>query len=318
MKTLTFADGDPMPALGLGTWKSRPGEVGEAVRGAIEMGYRHVDCASIYGNEPEIGDALARCFEDGIVDREDLWITSKLWNDHHAREDVVPALRQTLRDLRLDRLDLYLIHWPVAQRRGVRGPKGGEDLLPLEERPLEETWRGMEDALDAGLCRHAGVSNFSRRKLGRLLETARKPPEANQIELHPYLQQEDLLAFCRSNAVVVTGYSPLGSMDRPDSMKGEDEPILLDDPTIRQIADRFGVTPAQVLLAWGLQRGTAVIPKSVSASRQRENLLAAEVALDDDAMERIAVLDRGWRYVDGTEWVMEGSPYTLASVWDED
>ncbi|MDX1630830.1 MAG: aldo/keto reductase [Thermoanaerobaculia bacterium] len=317
MKSLSFPNGDGMPVVGLGTWKSRPGEVGAAVRKALRIGYRHIDCAPIYGNEAEIGEALVRCFDEGLVDRDDLWVTSKLWNDRHARDDVVPALEETLKDLELDFLDLYLIHWPVAQPRGVVVPRTGEDLLSLEERPLLETWRGMEAALEMGLCRHIGVSNFSVDKLGGLLERAVHPPEANQVELHPYLQQERLVEFCQSHQVAVTAYSPLGSRDRPKSMKRPEEPLLLEDPTIQEIAERLDAEPAQVLLAWALHRDTAVIPKSVNPDHLRANLAATTVDLDEEAMGRIGELERGFRYVDGSEWVKEGSPYTMESVWDE-
>lgn len=317
MKSLSFPNGDAMPAVGLGTWKSARGEVGAALREALRLGYRHIDGAPIYGNEAEIGEALARSLADGIVKRDDLWVTSKLWNDRHAEGDVVPALEETLGDLRLDFVDLYLIHWPVAQPRGVVVPETGKDLLSLEERPLLETWRGMEAALESGLCRHVGVSNFSVPKLGGLLERADHPPEANQVELHPYLQQEGLVEFCRSRGVAVTAYSPLGSRDRPGSMTRPDEPPLLEDPTILEIAGRLDVTPAQVLLAWALHRGTAVIPKSVDPDHLRSNLASATVELDGEALRRIGELERGFRYVDGSEWVGEESPYTLESVWDE-
>ena len=315
-KTLELHGGDPMPALGLGTWKSAPGEVGAAVEEALRIGYRHLDCAAIYGNEAEIGEALARCFAKGLVSREELWVTSKLWNDRHATDDVVPALEQTLADLRLDHLDLYLIHWPVAQRRGVLGPEKADDLIGLDELPLAATWVGMEAALNAGLCRHIGVSNCSVAKLEGLLANARHKPEANQVELHPYLQQPELVTFCREHGVAVTAYSPLGSLDRPATMKQDDEPLLLEDPVIVEIAGRIGASPAQVLLAWQIERGVAVIPKSVHPGRLKENLDAAELSLAPDDMRAIEGLDRGRRYITGAFWAIEGSAYTLANLWD--
>lgn len=307
-----------MPALGLGTWKSAPGEIGAAVREAIRAGYRHIDCAPIYGNEEEIGRALAECFEDGLASREELWITSKLWNDRHASGEVIPALEETLSDLGLEYLDLYLIHWPVAIRTGLTFPESGVDMVSLEELPLEETWERMEAALAAGLCRHIGVSNFSAAKLARLLGVGRVAPEVDQVELHPYLRQDELVSFCRDNGVIVTAYSPLGSPDRPERLKEDDEPVLLEDPVIRGIAERLGATPAQVLIAWALARDTAVIPKSVNPDRIRENLAAADVSLDDEAMSGIAALDRHRRYIVGHVWAMEGSPYSLGRLWDEE
>ena len=316
MQTLEFENGDRMPALGLGTWKASPGEVGAAVREALRLGYRHFDCATIYGNQAEIGAALADCLAEGRVRREQLWITSKLWNDRHRERDVRPALEETLADLRLEYLDLYLIHWPVAQRKGVLGPTCAADFLTLEEVPLAETWRGLEAAHEAGLCRHIGVSNFSVAKLAHLTERARLRPELNQIELHPYLQQPDVVAWCRVHDVAVTAYSPLGSGDRSAELKAPDEPDLLADPRVTAIAARRGCTPAQVLLAWALGRGTAVIPKSVNPARLAQNLAATEVALTPGDQRELADLDLGRRHVTGAFWVFEGGPYTLANLWD--
>lgn len=316
MNELEFRNGDRMPALGLGTWKSSPGEVGAAVLEALRIGYRHIDCAAIYGNEAEVGAALSEAFERGIVRREELWITSKLWCDRHARADVEPALRETLGALRLDHLDLYLVHWPVAVRRDAGGPDDPRFFVPLEEQPLLETWRGMEDVADRGLARHVGVSNYSARKLADHLGE-RRPPEVDQVELHPYLQQPDLLGFTREHGIHLTAYSPLGSIDRPETMKADGEPVLLEDTALARIAARHDATVAQVLIAWALRRGTSVIPKSVNPARLAENLAAAELELDDDAMAEIAALDRGRRYVSGQFWEKPGSPYTVRELWDE-
>jgi len=317
MKKLQFSNGDEMPILGLGTWKSAPGEVYEAVKAAIRLGYRHIDCALIYGNEAEIGRALSESFKSGIVSREEMWITSKLWNDSHAPENVQSGIKQTLTDLQLDYLDLYLIHWPVAIKKGEGFPLNKEKLISLDELPIATTWQAMESLIAGGLTRHIGVSNFSISKLKSLVETANHPPELNQVELHPYLQQTDLLKFAQANNLFLTGYSPLGSSDRPDSLKAKDEPVLLEDPTIAEIAAKHDVTPAQVLLSWAIHRGTAVIPKSVNPERIEQNLAAAEVSLTDEDMQAIAALDRHRRYVDGSIWVVEDGPYTLANLWDE-
>lgn len=317
MKTIQFNNGDQMPVLGLGTWKSAPGDVYNAVKTALRLGYRHIDCAFIYSNEAEIGQALTESFAEGVVSREELWITSKLWNDCHATEDVASGLQQTLTDLQLDYLDLYLIHWPVALKKGVFLPESGADLVSLETVPISATWAGMERLVDAGKCRHIGVSNFSLKKLTDLLATARIKPEMNQIELHPYLQQTGMLEFCAQNDVSLTAYSPLGSKDRPDGLKAEDEPILLEDPVIHAIAIEHNISLAQVLLGWALQRGTVVIPKSVNPERMAQNLAAAEVTLTTENMAAIAQLDRHRRYVDGSFWAMPGSAYTLTNLWDE-
>jgi len=314
MRTLTFANGDTMPQFGLGTWKAPPGEVGAATAEALRLGYRHIDCARIYGNEAEVGAALAEAFRNGLK-REDVWITSKLWNDHHAPDDVRAGLEQTLSDLGLDYLDLYLIHWPVAHKKGVILPEKASDLYTPEDLPLSSTWGAMEALVDAGLTRHIGVSNFSISRLREVMAGARITPEMNQIELHPYLQQPDMLAFCRDAGIHLTAYSPLGSADRPAVLRTEDEPVLLDDPVIADIAARHGATPAQALIAWALDRGTAVIPKSVNPQRLAQNLAANDITLDASDRDAIAARDLGRRYVSGAFWVLPGGPHTMESLW---
>ena len=317
MRTATFANGDRMPLLGLGTWKAAPGEVGAAVREAIRLGYRHLDCASVYANEPEVGVAIRGAIEAGEVRREELWITSKLWSNAHGHENVEPALRRTLADLGVEWLDLYLIHWPVPIRPGVAFPQSADDLLPPEAAPLADTWRGMEAVLELGLTRHIGVSNFSSRKLQRIQAEARLRPEVNQVERHPLLQQPQLLADCAAAGMHITAYSPLGSGDRPAALKGADEPVLLNNPLIGTIAAEHGCSPAQVLIAWHLECGVSTIPKSVSPERLRENLAAADLTLTPADMERIGGLDQHLRLVDGSFWLLEGSPWTLPTLWDE-
>jgi alcohol dehydrogenase (NADP+) len=316
MKSYKFGNGDSIPALGLGTWKSAPEKVYQAVRDALKIGYRQIDCAPIYGNEREIGQALKEAIASGEVKREELWITSKLWNNAHELEAVVPALQKTLTDLQLDYLDLYLIHWPIALKKGVTLPTTGEDFYSLEEVPLMETWQGMEQCLSRGLCRHLGVSNFSRKKLANIIDHATVKPEMNQVECHPYLQQQELLEYCRQENVLFTAYSPLGSGDRPDFLKKADEPRLMDNSVIGQIADRHNCSPAQVLLSWGIGRGSIVIPKSVSPLRLKENFEATEIELKPEDKQAIAQLEFHYRFVDGSFWEMPGSPYTIASLWD--
>lgn len=312
-----FGNGDTMPLLGLGTWKSPPGEVYSAVREALRIGYRHVDCAAAYGNEKEIGAALRDAMQAGEVQREQLWITSKLWNNAHGRANVDGALSRTLADLGLGYLDLYLIHWPIPLRPGVGIPSSAADFYSLSEVPLHDTWAGLEDGVRDGKTRHIGVSNFSSKKLRELLARATIRPEVNQVELHPFLQQRELVRYCAMENIHVTAYSPLGSSDRPAFVKAANAPVLLDDPVIRSIADAHARTPAQVLLAWHLQRGTSTIPKSVSPARLRDNFAATELALTPTDLERIAGLDRGYRLLAGDFWAIPGSPWSLETLWDE-
>lgn len=308
MKVYTLPSGSTMPALGLGTWKAAPGVVGNAVKTALKLGYKHVDCAAIYENEEEVGRALKECFDEGIVKREELFITSKLWCSNYEPKNVKPALEKTLKDLQIDYLDLYLMHWPVAKTQDGK-------FLSLEELPPSKTFAAMKECLDAGLVKNIGVSNFTTKKIADIIEATGLTPAVNQIERHPYLQQGKMLEFCKEHNIHVTAYAPLGSGDRPAGLKKEDEPVLLQDETIAEIAKKHGVSPAQVLLSWVMLDGSAAA-KSTNPERLAQNLAAADVKLDDDDIKTITAMDRHRRYLDGGFWVKEGSPYTMANLWD--
>jgi alcohol dehydrogenase (NADP+) len=303
MKTIKLNTEALMPMMGLGTYLSKPGEVYQAVRWAVKLGYRHIDCAPIYENQAEIGQALHDAVAEGDIKRSELFLTSKLWNDRHNIDDVRAACEETLHDLQTDYLDLYLMHWPVALRKGVKLPQKDDDWISLEDEPLWETWSEMEKLYNEGKVKAIGVSNFTAEKLGALIEKTQVTPAVNQVESHPWLNQQALLEFCQHHNVVMTAYAPLGA----ESSQGS----LLADATVLAIAEKNRCTAAQVVLAWQMARGVAVIPKSVQEKRLRENYAALAVELDEDDMTKLNGLNKGYRFFDGHEFVNAHKGYAV-------
>ena len=301
MDYLDLNTGARMPLIGLGTWKSETDKVGAAVACALtDCGYRQIDCAYIYHNEAEIGRAFDQVFSAGLK-RQDVFVTSKLWLNSFTAEDVLPACQKTLSDLRLDYLDLYLMHWGVAIAKG----QGDEPLyengrLVTAKIPLRETWTAMEALVKQGFVKAIGVANFTGPMLVDLLTYARLVPAMNQIELHPYNQQQKLVEFCQSENIAVTAYSPLGSPG--NTSRHQDNLNLFNDPVINQLAQKYGKDPAQILLRWGIQRRTVVIPKSVHPDRIKSNIQVFDFSLNQEDMDLIAALDKRHRFVDPDEW----------------
>ncbi len=308
MKTLSLRTGDEFPTTGLGLWKIPKADTARVVRESIAMGYRHLDSACDYGNEVEVGEGIASALADGLCRREDLWVTSKLWNTYHRREHVRPALERTLTDLRLDYLDLYLVHFPIAQEfvpfeqryppEWLYDPDAENPQVQLAKVPIHETWAAMEELVHAGLVRNIGVCNFGTALLQDLLNCAEIPPAVLQVERHPYLLQEKLVRFCKQADIAVTGFSPLGAGSYLELGMAKAEDSVLAEPLMQEIASAHGKTPAQVALRWGIQQGTAVIPKSVRPERLRENLKVYDFELTDPQMASISALDRHHRFND--------------------
>lgn len=315
MKKFQLNTKDIIPATGLGTWKIDKNTVANTVISALEMGYEHIDCAPIYGNETEIGEAISHSLKKKTILREKLWVTSKLWNSYHHPKMVKNACKRTLTDLNVDYLDLYLIHWPIAFKHDVQYPNNITDILPSSEIPLRDTWSEMEKLVEEGLVKNIGVSNFNIDFLKKILTSAKIKPSVNQIESHPYLQQQKLLKFCAENNIHITAYSSLGSSDRPEELKVHDEkPILLNE-NIVDIAQRLGVSTAQVLLKWQIDRGCSVIPKSINPHRMLENLVSHQIELNSDDRNLINRISYEQRYVNPKAWFENNSPYTESTVW---
>jgi alcohol dehydrogenase (NADP+) len=310
--------GATMPAIGLGTFGSdhvMPAQVAEAVRGAAAAGYRHFDCASVYGNEPEVGASLEAIIAGGVR-REELWVTSKLWNDKHGEGDVIASCRKSLADLRLDYLDLYLVHWPFPNFHppGCDVSSRSADAKPYIHAHYMRTWRKMEELVDMGLVRHIGTSNMTIPKLKLVLRDARIKPAVNEMELHPHFQQPEFFQFVIDNEIQPIGYCPIGSPGRPERDRTPDDTTPTDDPAIIKIAQRHGIHPAVVCIKWAVQRGQTPIPFSINNYRAN---LAGVVGdpLSAEEMREIAAIDRNCRLIKGQVFLWKDGQ-TWDDLWD--
>ncbi|KAJ5217225.1 Glycerol 2-dehydrogenase (NADP(+)) [Penicillium chermesinum] len=291
--TLTLSNGKVMPAVGFGTFASEgaSGETYAAVTTALKTGYRHLDCAWYYLNEGEVGDAIQDFLkENPSVKREDLFVTTKVWNHLHRYDDVIWSANDSLKRLKLDYIDLFLVHWPIAaEKDGQEKPKIGPDgkyviLKDLTENP-EETWRAMEKLYEDGKAKAIGVSNWTIPGLEKMAKFAKIQPHVNQIEIHPFLPNTELVNYCFSKNIMPQAYSPLGSQNQVPTT-GE---RVSENKTLNAIAEKGGNTLAQVLIAWGLRRGYSVLPKSSNPKRIESNFKSIELSDEDfEAVNKVA------------------------------
>jgi len=318
----SLPSGAKIPVVGLGTFGSdhvTGQQIADAVYDAATLGYRHFDCASVYGNEHLIGHSFQKMLRGGIR-REELWITSKLWNDKHAEKDVIPSCEKSLRDLQLDYLDLYLVHWPFPNYHppGCAPDYHNPDARAYIHESYMKTWRQMEKLQQSGKVRHIGTSNMTIPKLELLLRDAAIKPVCNEMELHPHFQQPELFDYVVANGIVPIGYSPLGSPGRPARDRTPDDTVDTEDPVVVRIAQRLNVHPAVVCLKWAIQRGEVVIPFSVNRKNYLSNLQAAVTEpLTAQDMADMAKIDRQCRLIKGQVFLWKEGQ-TWEALWDLD
>ena len=314
--------GAKIPVVGLGTFGSdhvTGQQIADAVYEAATLGYRHFDCASVYGNEHVIGHSFQKMLSGGVK-REELWITSKLWNDKHAEKDVIASCEKSMRDLQLDYLDLYLIHWPFPNYHppGCAPDYHNPDARAYIHENYMKTWRQMEKLVEAGKVRHIGTSNMTIPKLELLLRDAAIKPACNEMELHPHFQQPELFDYVVANGIVPIGYSPLGSPGRPARDRTPEDTVDSEDPVIVRVAQRMNVHPAVICLKWAIQRGEVVIPFSVNRKNYLSNLNAATgEPLSAQDMTDISKIDRRCRLIKGQVFLWKEGQ-TWEALWDLD
>ncbi len=306
--TFKLPSGSALPSVGLGLWKIPVDQTAAMVQAAIACGYRHLDGACDYGNEVQAGQGVKQAIQSGACRRDDLWITSKLWNTYHRPEHVGMAVKRSLKDWGLDAFDLYLIHFPIAQAFvpfETRYPPGwffdpgaAKPQMQADSVPIADTWQAMEELVHAGLVKHIGISNFNTSLIRDLLSTAKIRPAVLQIEAHPYLVQPKLVRYCHQENIAVTAFSPLGAGSYVPLNMAKAEQSVLTEPSVIDIARRHERTPAQIVLRWAVQRGTSVIPKTSRVDRLRENISIFDFELTSDEMSLISALDRHQRFND--------------------
>lgn len=319
----TFYNGGTMPAIGMGTFGSdrfTPEQVSAAVAGAIEVGYRLFDCAACYENEDQIGKVFQDAFDKGIVKREELFITTKVWNDMHGQGDVLLSCAKSLRDLRLDYIDLFFVHWPFPNYHapGADGDARNPDSRPFNVDEFMKTWRQCERLVDMGLAKHIGMSNMTIAKLEAVLPLCRIKPVAIEMELHPCFQQPELFQYCIDHEIQPIGFCPIGSPTRPDRDKTDEDIVDIEVPELVEIAKAHNVHPAIICLKWAVQRGQTPIPFSIHRHEYESNLRCTiEDPLTDEEMEILKTIDKNNRLIKGQVFLWEGAK-GWEDLWDLD
>ena len=317
---ITLSNGAVVPQVGIGTFGSDNYDnqtIANAVKEAVRGGYRHIDCAAVYGNEAEIGVAIKELIAEGVVTREELWITSKLWNDQH--DNVVEACRRSMDDLQLDYLDLYLVHWPFPNyhAKGCDGDSRDTNAVPYIHANYMKTWREVESLVERGWVRNIGTSNMTKAKMELLLKECTVRPVINEMEIHPHFQQPALYDYMVGEGIQPIGFCPIGSPNRPDRDKAATDTVPIEDPVIVAIAKAHNIHPAIVCLKWAAQRGEIIIPFSVKPEKFMANLASVVTdPLSDEEMTAIYAVDNNCRFIKGQVFCWDGAKWE--DLWDED